>query len=75
MTNFQRVLFFKKAFLKTKTHNFISYIVDNSVFDHLPPYLKKKCSMKKGVPKNLAKVTEKHLYQSLLFNKTASLQL
>ena len=46
MTNFQRVLFFKRAFLKTKTHNFISYIVDNSVFDHLPPYLKKKVFLK-----------------------------
>ena len=40
MTNFQRDLFFKRAFLKMKTLNFISYIVDNSVFDNLLTYLK-----------------------------------
>ena len=40
MTNFQRDLFFKRAFLKMKTLNFIFYTVDSSVFDHLLPYLK-----------------------------------
>ena len=28
-----------------------------------------RCSMKKAVPKNFAKLTGKHLYQNLLFNK------
>ena len=40
MTNFQRDLFFKRAFLKMKALNFISYIVDNIVCDLLIPYLK-----------------------------------
>ena len=65
MTNYQRDLFFKRAFLKMKAVNFIFYIVNNSVCDHLLPYLKlspkKRCSMKKGVPKNFAKFTGKHL--------------
>ena len=30
-----------------------------------------RCSIKKGVLKNFAKFTEKHLCQSLFFNKTA----
>ena len=33
-----------------------------------------RCFMKKGVLKNFAKFTEKHLYQSLLFNKAANLR-
>ena len=40
MANFQRDLFFKRAFPKMKTLSFISFIVDNNVFDHLLPYLK-----------------------------------
>ena len=40
MTNFQRDLFFERAFLKMKTLNFVSYIVKNSVCDYLLPYLK-----------------------------------
>ena len=32
-----------------------------------------RCSMKKGVLRNFAKFTEKHLCQSLLFNKVAGL--
>ena len=40
MTNSQRDLLFKRAFPKMKTLNFISYIVDNSVCDHLLPYVK-----------------------------------
>ena len=40
MANFQRNLFFKRAFLKMKTLNFISCIVDNSACDHLLLYLK-----------------------------------
>ena len=78
LANSQSNLFFKRAFPKMKTLNFISYIVDNSVFDHLLPYLKqnlkKRCSMKKGVPKNFPKFTEKHLCQSLHFNKAVGLR-
>ena len=40
MTNFQRNLFSKIAFLKMKALIFISYIVDNSVCDYLLIYLK-----------------------------------
>ena len=32
------------------------------------------CSLKKGLLKNLAKVAEKHLCQSLIFNKIAGLR-
>ena len=32
-----------------------------------------RCSMKKGILRNFAKFTGKHLYQSLLFNKVAGL--
>ena len=35
----------------------------------------RSCSMKKGVPKNFAKFTGKHLCQSLYFNKVAGLSL
>ena len=61
MNNFQRDLFFKRAFLKMETLNFISYIVENSVCDHLPPCLKK--NPKKGVPKYFTKFRGKHLCQ------------
>ena len=40
MTNFQRDLFSKRAFLKMRILNFVSYIVDDSVCDHLLIYLK-----------------------------------
>ena len=33
-----------------------------------------RCSMKKGVLRNFAKLTGKHLYQSLFFNKVAGLR-
>ena len=33
----------------------------------------RRCSMKKGILKNLSKFTEKHLCQSLFFNKVAGL--
>ena len=33
-----------------------------------------KCSMKKGVLRNFAKFTEKHLCHSLFFNKVAGLR-
>ena len=32
-----------------------------------------KCSVRKGVPRNFAKLTGKHLCQSLFFNKVAGL--
>ena len=35
----------------------------------------RRCSMKKGVLKNFPKFTGKHLCQSLVFNKVASLVL
>ena len=35
---------------------------------------KKRCSMKKGIPKTFAKFTWKHLCQSIFFNKTAGLR-
>ena len=34
----------------------------------------RRCSLKKGVPKNFAKFTGKHLYQSFFFNKVAGLR-
>ena len=34
-----------------------------------------RCSVKKGVLKNFVKLTGKHLYQSLFFNKVAGLKL
>ena len=52
MNNFQRDLFFKRAFLKMETLNFIFYIVENSVCDHLPPCLKKN-------PKKIHKIQRK----------------
>ena len=52
-----------------KTLNCISYIVDNSVFDHLLPLY-----YEKGVPKNFTKFTAKHLCQSLFFNKAVGLR-
>ena len=33
-----------------------------------------RCSVRKGVPRNFAKFTEKHLCQSLFFNKVAGLR-
>ena len=33
-----------------------------------------RCSVKKGVPRNCAKFTGKHLYQSVFFNKVADLR-
>ena len=35
----------------------------------------RRCSVKKGVLKNFAKFTGKHLCQSLFFNKVAGLRL
>ena len=78
MTNFQRDLFSERAFLKLMALNFVSYIVKNSVCDYLLPYLKqnpkKKMFYKKGVPKTFAKLTGKHMCQSLFFNKAAGLR-
>ena len=34
----------------------------------------RRCSMKKSVPRNFAKFTERHLCQSLFFNKVAGLR-
>ena len=34
----------------------------------------RRCSVKKGILRNLAKFTGKHLYQSLFFNKVAGLR-
>ena len=34
----------------------------------------RRCSVRKGVLRNFAKFTEKHLYQSLFFNKVAGLR-
>ena len=34
----------------------------------------RRCSVRKGVLKNFAKFTAKHLYQSLIFNKAAGLR-
>ena len=40
----------------------------------IPEASHQRCSIKKGVPKNLAKFTEKHLCQSLYFNKVTGVR-
>ena len=52
--------------------NSINMCIKKSYFDrsgHL------RCSVRKGFPRNFAKFTGKHLYQSLFFNKVAGLRL
>ena len=36
---------------------------------------RRRCSVRKGVPRNFAKVTGKHLYQSLFFDKETLAQV
>ena len=47
----------------------------NSNFVRIYPYhfrsSHRRCSVRKGVLRNFARFTEKHLYQSLFFNKVA----
>ena len=67
-------LHLKKAIFKLE-----NYIIYGSNTDHLwrwksevfPEAAIQRCSIKKGVLENFAKFTEKHLCQSLFFNKVA----
>ena len=47
---------------------------DISPFDKIEAVVQ-RCSVKKGVLRNLTKFTGKHLCQSLFFNKVAGLQI
>ena len=49
----------------------VSVIIDSYIWNKIR---KKRCSMKKGVPKTFAKFTGKHLCQSLFFNKASGLR-
>ena len=69
-------LHLKKAIFKLE-----NYVIYGSNTDHLwrwksevfPEAAIQRCSIKKGVLENFAKFTEKHLCQSLFFNKFATL--
>ena len=58
-----------------KTFNFPIYLFICNLYISFRVYRSchRKCSMKKGVLKNFAKITRKRLCQSLYFNKVATL--
>ena len=63
-------LFYKKVFVKS----FAKFTVNVSAGVSFIRSSHRRCSVRKGVLKNFAKLTGKHLCQSLFFNKVVGLR-
>ena len=54
-------------------HQILDKLVDDSTTNSTTEAVVRRCSVKKGVLRNFAKFTGKHLFQGLFFNKVVGL--
>ena len=54
-------------------HQILDKLVDGSTTNSTTEAVARRCSVKKGVLRNFAKFTGKHLFQGLFFNKVVGL--
>ena len=54
-------------------HQILDKLVDDSTTNSTTEAVARRCSVKKGVLRNFAKFTGKHLFQGLFFNKVVGL--
>ena len=61
------------AIASNLVHQILQKLVDDSTTNSTTEAVARRCSVKKGVLRNFAKFTGKHLFQGLFFNKVVGL--